>query len=292
MNTTASRKHPFAFAGFAALGCTLFISVLGMIIHVMFKTGKEAAVAMAMVIAAMLYALFIRGRLGKRFRLGITGEGFREATILLLPIATGVVLNTYALVSAFFTGTITRSFGEVMYALLVAFLEGLQAGVSEEIIFRVCIFGAIMHIAAGKTWRVPAAVIVSSLAFGLMHMSNVTIGVSLSGALLQSFYTIGMGVLFAAVYARTHNLLALIITHTVLDVIALMSVYLFIPAGQTFEAALGTAISASTSGAAGIISLIITAAEGLIWLGCGIWMLRGSKREEIEARWSAEAVGE
>lgn len=101
-------------------------------------------------------------------------------------------------------------------------LSMLLVGFLEELIFRGFLFNAM------RNDSLKAAVIVSSLTFGIGHIVNLVNG---SGAellpnLLQVCYAAAAGFLFVILFIRTGSLLPCILTHSVLNALSAFTVAL------------------------------------------------------------------
>lgn len=101
-------------------------------------------------------------------------------------------------------------------------LSMLLVGFLEELIFRGFLFQAM------RSDSLKAAVIVSSLTFGIGHIVNLVNG---SGAqllpnLLQVCYAAAAGFLFVILFIRTGSLLPCIVTHSVLNALSAFAVAL------------------------------------------------------------------
>ena len=92
----------------------------------------------------------------------------------------------------------------------------LAVGFLEEIIFRGLLFQAMCK------ENVKAAVIVSSITFGMGHIVNLIngSGVDLLSNVLQVGYAIAAGFLFTIIFCKTKSLLACIGTHSVLNALS------------------------------------------------------------------------
>ena len=147
----------------------------------------------------------------------------------------------------------------------------LYAGLNEEFLYRgvVCSFlmrenrreGKILFIAFG-----------SALNFGLVHLTNIIMGVPLINILLQAFNAFAIGVLLAAVYLRTGSLLPTIVMHTIYDLACF--------------AVTGTeSLGLEKEAVAGFRDFLETGIMAVIYIGVALFVMRKSARQEILARW-------
>ena len=88
----------------------------------------------------------------------------------------------------------------------------LAPAIFEEVIFR----GIFIHNlkASGRSDR--AALILSALFFGAIHLTNALSG-NIAQALVQTGYAVVVGLVFGAIYIRTGDLLSVIIAHALTD---------------------------------------------------------------------------
>jgi len=97
----------------------------------------------------------------------------------------------------------------------------IKAGVCEEVTFRALPISISMRSSDNKKCIV-IAVAVSSVLFGVTHSLNVLGGGDLFGMILMVVRTFGVGVLYAAIFLRTGNILITIAMHAFHDYIAFL----------------------------------------------------------------------
>ena len=90
----------------------------------------------------------------------------------------------------------------LMEALLLIISAGVAAPVIEEALFRGFLFGSLRRIVG-----VPAAIILSGLIFGLVHMNSVA----------TVLLTATAGMIFAYIYAMTGNLIHSMLVHSIFN---------------------------------------------------------------------------
>lgn len=100
----------------------------------------------------------------------------------------------------------TMAFNKVTILIL---LTVMMIAVAEEIICRGLLIPLGLTVAGGRPF---VAVLISSLAFGLVHVVNLAHG-SLNTVMIQVIFVFASGMLWGAVYLKTHNLLLTIILH-------------------------------------------------------------------------------
>lgn len=97
--------------------------------------------------------------------------------------------------------------------LICAAVSMLLVGFVEELLFRGFLFQAML-----KDGSVKAAVIVSSVTFGLGHIVNLFTGQDLVGTLIQMLFAIVVGFVVTLVAYKSGSLLPAILAHSFIDV--------------------------------------------------------------------------
>ena len=97
--------------------------------------------------------------------------------------------------------------------LIYAAVSMAFVGFAEELIFRGFLFKAML-----KDGNVKAAVIVSSVTFGMGHMINLFTGHELIATLIQVVFAVAMGFVFTLVFYKSGSLLPGILAHSFIDV--------------------------------------------------------------------------
>ena len=97
--------------------------------------------------------------------------------------------------------------------LIYAAVSMAFVGFAEELIFRGFLFKAML-----KDGNVRAAVIVSSVTFGMGHILNLFTGHELIATLTQVVFAVAMGFVFTLVFYKSGSLLPGILAHSFIDV--------------------------------------------------------------------------
>ncbi len=97
--------------------------------------------------------------------------------------------------------------------LIYAAISMAFVGFAEELIFRGFLFKAML-----KDGNVKAAVIVSSVTFGMGHIMNLFTGHDLIPTLTQVIFAVAMGFVFTLVFYKSGSLLPGILAHSFIDV--------------------------------------------------------------------------
>lgn len=96
-------------------------------------------------------------------------------------------------------------------------VEAVLAGVSEEFLCRLMLYSALELYFHDKEQAGTRAVLLSSLLFGLAHLSNLGGGISVPGILFQCCYTTLIGVVFANGYRRSGSICGGVLWHVLLN---------------------------------------------------------------------------
>jgi membrane protease YdiL (CAAX protease family) len=119
-------------------------------------------------------------------------------------------LTLILVIGGYFGGTVIFNHSDRFMAALTV---GLIAAIPEEYFWRGLILGYFVQQLHGKLEnRALWSLILSSLLFGLYHLSNLHVQ-PLEGTIAQVFQAMGLGMILGAVYLKTGNLLAPILVH-------------------------------------------------------------------------------
>ena len=102
--------------------------------------------------------------------------------------------------------------------LFYAAVSMALVGFAEELIFRGFLFKAML-----KGGSVKAAIIVSSVTFGLGHIINLFTGHELIATLIQVVFAVAMGFVFTLVFYKSGSLLPGILAHSFIDVTSVLA---------------------------------------------------------------------
>ncbi len=137
----------------------------------------------------------------------------------------------------------------ILYILSMCFV-----GFLEEVIFRGLLFRGMCKNHVG------AAIIVSSLSFGMGHAVNLLLGAPLADTLLQLLYASAVGFLFTAVFYVGGSILPCIAVHIVVN---------------------ATGVFAVEPGLEGRIAMALV--QSVVSVVCGVWILRCGKVKKDHA---------
>ena len=102
--------------------------------------------------------------------------------------------------------------------LFYAAVSMALVGFAEELIFRGFLFKAML-----KDGNVKAAVIVSSVTYGMGHIINLFTGHELIATLIQVVFAVSMGFVFTLVFYKSGSLLPGILAHSFIDVTSVLA---------------------------------------------------------------------
>lgn len=265
-------KNPFVFGVLALMGALLFMGLASSLAQNASPDRQSTVHAVLEVLLLVLYVLAVKKFLGPGFELGIRTTRLGSGLKLLVSFFPAVLVNFYGFLQAAATMPPAVTGADIPAALLPALLQGIRPGITEELVFRVLLMGSFLHLAAGRPWRIWGAAVFSSAIFGLMHLNNLNSGQPLDTTLIQVMYSFSIGMLFAAVYARTRNILPAMLLHALVDTVVSLKLALFIFPSQ----------EDSSSG-----DLILYVLLSLLWLGSGVYLLRGSRHPRILELWDS-----
>lgn len=259
-------KHPILLLILIPGIYLVFNTLIYLTVNPAFGTAVGTAVQTIFEIAfAAAVLIWIKHGTGITF--GYTPRKLGKALLLLLPFVLIFcfvnVVRTPDLIDK--GGVLTL--GVIAYALL----QGAAPGFFEELACRGLGVTSMMDV-----WRNRSKVIVmsacwSAVFFGLFHIINFFQG-DFWGTLGQIIYATGLGVMFAGVYLRTHNLLACAIMHGLIDASSSVNSIL----------SSGLGIISSPTSARSLVGIIVIA---LIMCAYGLFLIRRKKQDEIRALW-------
>lgn len=157
-------------------------------------------------------------------------------------------------------------------SVFLGFLRAFAPGFGEETAFRG--LGVANYLRKDQTEKGVVTIFwLSSIVFGLAHISNALAGAPIMISIVQAAYAAGIGMVLGAVYLRTGNLWPAIIAHMSLDFLEFVRGDLGSSGGIMSNMGVGDWITI----AAGII--------GIVW---GLYLIRPSKRAEIVELWKSK----
>jgi membrane protease YdiL (CAAX protease family) len=200
------------------------------------------------------------------FGSSLKSKGFFKGILCSLPV---VILELFLLaIVAGNTVANEATIWKPWYLVLLGLVSMIGIGIREECVFRATIQNILARKYASSVKGVWLTAIVSSLIFGLVHMSNIFIGAEVVPVIVQSIGCVTGGLFFAALYLRCGNIWVPVLIHALLDLAGLF--------GTVFSYGSTVAAISSTSWSSlfGEIPYVIVA----------VFLLRPSKCKEILAR--------
>lgn len=211
------------------------------------------------IVIAFLIILIMKLISKRKYQFGFRKENFGMSLALA---SIGLIFAAYNIINPLFYDGVLVSGAE----LFPIILGGIAPGFYEEVLFRGLIFQNMMNQWVGRKNYILKSVLISGLAFGLIHLLNLRHGLFLlDSTLIQVVYTTGIGVFFCAVYARTRNLWGPVIIHTLTDIAADL-IY-----SETMDL--------------GIRETVIMLVLGVVYLLIGLYLIRSKKHGEITKLW-------
>ena len=192
--------------GFIIAYC-LLMSV-GDSVSELIQIQKSVTVPVAAALSALLLLFLHKNSLLKEYGLAKSQIGGKKM-LFYLPVFAMLSANLW-FGTAFNLGALET----VLYIIAMLFV-----GLLEELIFRGLLFGA-MYEASPK-----AAVIVSSVTFGIGHIINLVngSGAGLLPSILQVIYATAAGFMFVMIYIRTKSLIGCILAHGIFNSLSIFS---------------------------------------------------------------------
>lgn len=201
-------KSPIRFAiGWIIAYCVLFS--VGDALSAMVGLEKSVTLAVGLLLMAVLFLFLKKNRLMKDYGL-CPSQVPARVVLWYLPLLLLLTANLWF--------GVKLNYGAIETVLYI--LSMFCVGFLEEVIFRGLLFEAM------RKESPKAAVIVSSITFGIGHIINLFNG---SGAellpnLLQVVYATAAGFMFVMLYCKTKSLLACIITHSIFNALSVFAV--------------------------------------------------------------------
>ena len=230
------------------------------------KAGNDGHSIYTMIISALQLLITELLFTGLMFRNEFTGTlrgriglGFK----LLLPIVALDIIS-FAADRLYYPD---NSLNSVLWVLSLSF----AAGVTEELIFRSLTLANLMRVWHTRG-RMMAGVLITSMVFGLVHLSNISLaGAELWNTVVQAGSAVCFGIFISAVYLRCGSILPCMFYHFYHDVLSMLFMKMT-EAGGIAEKFTSFSLAENL-----IFDVIL-----LIW---GLYLLRKSKYEEIREIW-------
>lgn len=99
-----------------------------------------------------------------------------------------------------------------LHQIVLISLKMFWVGFAEEILFRSFLMKAIMNKSS------TAAIIISSIIFGIIHIFNIFYGADVIITIAQVVYAFALGLMFAMFFYKTNNVIPCIICHCIVNI--------------------------------------------------------------------------
>ena len=247
----------FIFYLFVAGNISKMIIPVGLVNNVYARYGVDS------LITAIFFIVLIIA-FGQRYRIGSTFKSFCNGILIGAPtLIVSIVAFIVSLVKGYrdFGGPALDKPSIIIYAVALF----LGAGICEEFMTRAITMN-FLRSAMGNTKKgTILAIIISSVAFGLLHLINLSAG-DVIGTMGQVLYAIGFGIILGAVYVRSNNIWANAVLHFLIDISLLMYGVIFRGQGYLISELFG-------------YSHVLLKSFGVFALtaGIGVFLLRGNK---------------
>lgn len=138
----------------------------------------------------------------------------------------GLLMGIAVIVIACFLGIVILASGTGEYkspaGICLFVIHVFVIGVSEELLCRGVMAESLLEHYGTDRKGIIKAILISSIVFGLSHITNLFVGTSPVGVISQSLNAALAGILYAAIYFRSGNLWAPIIVHSMWDLCTIM----------------------------------------------------------------------
>lgn len=217
MENTKKRKvfdHPILGMFVSTLLVYLLIIFAVAIVGAILGTTQLSSVAssLTIMITSIICLLFHKFWFRKELHNFFSIKGLEQAFAMAWSIIIAVIITRISDVCA----------GKPTANVFIALILGLSPGISEEIAWRIIPISIAMR-NKDKKGVIMMAYILPSLTFGIIHLFNIFVGADILATLFQFVYSIGLGLIFAAIYIRTGNMWCSIILHSLVDTVAFLT---------------------------------------------------------------------
>ena len=234
-------------------------------------SGQPQGVVSALIVSALsLVLLIVYNKWFSPEFDGVFKAHVPVKEILMVSSAMAILIIGCIIINAVYSGLAFKP--SVSFVCLA-----LMAGISEETIFRAMLIPIGMRYLKVKN-RAVAAVIISSVIFGPLHLTNIFVGADPVMTLIQAFMATCGGFVLAGIYLRTGSVIPGMIAHAVYDFINFVTDPTINEKG----------VVVSDSGNDGISYYVIILAVSVTLLVAGCYLIRKTKQETIENIWQTK----
>lgn len=196
MGSNKKSKHPYLVEIIVIISAFVLTLVFSVVSQMLGFSDNEFSIAVGRIVTGLILLVIF----SRCFRLR------NQFTGLLIAIP-ALLFPAWNIANHYFTN------GEYAAPSLEILILGLAPAIFEEVLFRGIFITKLKE--SGKSNA--AAVIISAVVFGLIHLTN-AVGQDLAQVVLQVGYAFVVGLVFGAIYARSGDLLSVIIIHAAIDI--------------------------------------------------------------------------
>ena len=261
-------KHPIGASLIIGILMLLLIQVIGAIPASVYTvvTTKESPLLnlLCMIAATAIVMLIYKKRFAPEYKGVVRKEGLAKGLFMGLPLLAYWIISS---IPSFFDHTF------VIKPLTMEIISSaVVAGITEEAAFR---HGMITTMLRNRNQKenLVRCILISSVAFGFLHLFNMAIGADPIRTILQTIGATGLGVLFGAIFISTGNILPGMILHAVHDIFAI----------ATSTDVSSTGVISGSVGISQLIDLLCCVALGVYAI---LRYLPDDRKEETVALWN------
>lgn len=247
----------------------LFADLISLLPRSFFSNESEAISTFIIAATALIFLLIYKRHLRKENFKGVFSltRAYKKDVYIAVLIALFVDVLCLLFWAIFMLGGLDR----LVAPTITTIGFSLYAGVLEETVFRAVPISIMMKNSPDNR-RIVLSVILTSLIFGLLHLTNISDGALVSVTLMQVIFSVASGFLWAAIYLRTGSIAIPMFYHFFHDVINMM-----LPSNVT-----GTMLQDSVS----LLDILTNSAFGLLELVFALYLLRKIHFDDIKNTWA------
>lgn len=212
-------EHTFLSSFIFTLLCYGFLQIASLLAGVIFvatgnsivRTEKSIFFAVLEIVLGIILAVLFCVIFRKEFRIKLLPKDFSDPRFFVHYLISLLVVTLPLDFSLCYYG---------FHSTWYAFLTGLAAGIAEEVMCRLIPISILMSSEKTRDKK-NLIVFVSAVPFALLHCLNAVLGADLKYTLIQVIFAFGFGVLFAAMYIVSGNILFPLFLHFIYDYVSL-----------------------------------------------------------------------
>ncbi len=238
--------------------------IIGIIIGIIHPVGSNIPITMGVIIASFIMLAIHKRWFYPEFKGNLsTPENLRKWLLFVVVVVVLIIIPDFSVMLATHGNMGIPSFASILLAIM--------AGTSEEVIFR-AVPGSYMMRQFKDEKKVPIVILLTSLIFGLFHMTNLFVGAAFSSTIFQVITAFTAGIVLCTIYLRSGSILPSMLYHTLNDLYAFTN--LDVVNNGVMDTALGTRDI--------VINIVISVVE----LAVAYYLLRGDGKKNISKIWA------